>query len=398
MDCTIFISGSDFTSNGDRAVNVQAENLHLAVDNSNFTGSKTILSGGAINFVTSISPDTWQLCVNITKSRFHANSANNFGGVLHLSNTDPDRPYVCNIVSSVFTQNLVGNQGGALSIRQSNVSVIDSVFADNQAMWNDSSAAAIALSGVCNLPVLSNHNNYASGQLQSSIFGCIFSIANSTFTRNSALLTGGAIYAVLDGFIFSISQSHFVDNQLLAQGATIKADESLAARCSGGGTAIGVYPYTQGVGLSRLVIISQTTFSGNSGSSTRNPQAALAMQQLACLAIQDSTFDNNSAVSAGALYVDVVDGVSDLCSGNAESLPLLPGLVLYGPPLFDPFLTKPDHKPDPDTSAPPVPYLALTVDIRRTSFSNNRAINGNAGMSVIANCMCVSYYVCVLLL
>ena len=174
----------------------------------------------------------------------------------------PDRPYACNVESSNFTHNTVGNSGGALAIRQSNVSLVNSVFSDNQAVWNDSSAAAVSLSAVCNVPTLSNPNQYQSGQLTSSIFNCAFSIAGSNFTRNSALLTGGAVYAVLDGFILSITQSRFVDNELLAEGATATADASLAARSSGGGTAVSAYPYTLGVGVSPFVIISQTTFSG----------------------------------------------------------------------------------------------------------------------------------------
>ena len=280
---------------------------------------------------------------------------------------------------STFQQNTVGNQGGAVAIRQSNVSITDSSFSDNQAVWNDSSAGALALTALCNLPLVSDNNNYAFGQLTNNIFGCALSIVGSKFTRNSAVLTGGAIYAVLDGFIIMTSQSRFEGNQLLGDQATPDAEPSLAAKNTGGGTAVALYPFTQGVGLSQLLIVSQTTFSDNTGASLHLPQAALAVQQLACLAIQDSLFHNNSAAKAGALYVSGVDGETNLCSSNVETLPSIPGLILHGAPLFDPFLSKPNHKPKFNASAPASPPLALTVDIRGTKFSGNTAFSSNAG-------------------
>ena len=379
INCAIRIVRSIFVSNSDGAVAVGGNSFDMSVEDSNFTGNSASTIGGAIDLETQPSLDTWQLHANITSSTFHGNSANNQGGALHLTNKNPSRPYACNVHSSLFSENTVGEFAGALAIRQSNLSITDCGFVGNSAVWNDSDAGAVSLSAVCNAPTLQDQNGYASGQLTSSIFNCLFSIVGSNFTKNSALLTGGAVYAVLDGFIVMISQTRFEGNSLLAESATAEVDESLAARDSGGGTALALYAYTLGVGLSRFLIVSQTTFTGNTGSSTQNPQAALAMQQLACVAIQDSTFDSNSAGTVGALYIDVVDGTEDLCSGNAELLPVLPGLVQHGPPLFDPFLSKPE--PDPESSAPPVPPLALTVDIRGTNFSNNTAISGSSGKS-----------------
>ena len=380
IECIISIANSTFINNTDSsAVWVAGNNFHLRVSGSSFMENSATTSGGAIDFEIPPSLNTWPLYVNITSYRFLNNQANNFGGAFHLTNANPSRAFACNVDSSVFTQNSVGNQGGALALLQSNLSIADSSFAGNNAVRNDSSADAISLSAVCNSPILQDNNNFASAQLTSSIFACLLSILGSNFTTNSALSTGGAIYTALDGFVISVSQSRFEGNQLLGDGATADADESLAARDAGGGTAVALYPYTLGVGLSRLLIISQTIFSDNTGASPQLPQAALATQQLACLAIQDNVFQNNTAATGGAPYVLVVDGTDDLCSGNVENLPPLPGLVLHGPPLFDPFLSKPDHKPNPDTSAAPVPFLALIVDIRTTEFSQNTAFSGSAG-------------------
>ena len=387
IECIISLVNTTFINNSDSgAAWIVGENFHLRVDNSKFIQNVVSKKGGAIAFTVLPGLDTWQLHANITSSFFSNNQARNYGGAFALSNANPSRPVACNVTSSNFEHNTVGNQGGALSIRQSNVSITDSSFSNNQAVWNDSSAGALALSASCNSPIVSDNNNYTSGQLTTSIFGCLLSIVGSNFTRNSALLTSGAIYTVLDGFVIMTSQSRFQGNQLKGDQATPDADPSLAARDTGGGTAVALYPFTQGVGLSRLLIISQTTFSDNTGASLHLPQAALAVQQLACLAIQDSLFHNNSAATAGALYVSGVDGASDLCSGNIENLPSLPGLILHGAPLFDPFLSKPDHKPNPETSAPTSPPLALTVDIRATTFTDNTAFTSNAGQLHASDC------------
>ena len=380
LACVVSFTKTTFVNNTKAgAIWVQGKNFHLSVHDSIFTKNKARLAGGAIDFVVLSGVDTWQLDANITASRFSGNTARIYGGAVRLTNANPSRPFALNIGSSTFAGNLVGNQGGAFSVRQSNVSITGSSFSGNAAVWNDSSAGAFYLGAVCNSPIVRDDNNYAFGQLTSNIFPCLLSIASTNFSGDNAVLAGGAVYTVIDGFVILIAQSRFDGNHLSGSVPTADADASLAARSNGGGTAFSLQPHTIGVGLSRLLIVSQTFFLNNTGAGLHVPQAALATQQLACLAIQDSLFHSNSAASASAVFSGDVEGVSDLCSGSVENLPTLSMLVLHGPPLFDPFLSKPDHRPNPKTSAPAVPPLALVVDIRETAFVNNTAFSSNAG-------------------
>ena len=257
--------------------------------------------------------------------------------VVRFTNANPSRPFAFNINSSTFISNKGGKQGGALAICQSNVSIIDSWFFRNSAVSNDSSGGTLGFDALCNSAILKDRNYFANHTFQSSIYGCSLAVISTNFSQNSADVSGGVIYASFDGFVTLIAKSRFDSNHLSGSLPSADADPSLLARYKGGGTAVGLHPYTLGVGLSRLLIVSQTIFANNIGASAVIPQAALATQQLACLAIQDSLFHSNSAASANAVYSSGVEGSEDLCYSNTQSLAAMPALVLHGPPLFDPF-------------------------------------------------------------
>ena len=378
LACVISLSSTTFVNNTDiGAVWIGGKNFHLTIDDSNFTQSLSGLNGGAIEFLSFPGPDTWQLSANISASHFFGNQATGFGGAMRFTNANPSRPFTFNVHSSTFSSNLGGKQGGALAVRQSNVSISDSNFFRNSALSNDSSGGALAFDALCNSPILRDKNYFADHTFQSSIFGCSLHVIGTNFSQNRADVSGGAIYASFDGFVTLIAKSRFDSNHLFGGLPSADADPSLTVRYKGGGTAVALYPYTLGVGLSRLLIVSQTTFANNSGASAVLPQAALATQQLACLAIQDSLFHRNSAASASAVYSSGVDGTDDLCYTDTQILPTTPGLVLHGPPLF--------------TAQTSSVLSLLTVDIRGTTFTNNMAFSNIAGQPLLSLAQVASY-------
>ena len=378
LACIISLSSTAFVNNTDiGAVWIGGKKFHLSIEDSNFTKSFSGLNGGAIEFFSFPGPDTWQLTANISASRFSGNQATGFGGAMRFTNANPSRPFAFNVNSSTFISNKGGKQGGALAVRQSNVSISDSSFFGNSAVNNDSVGGALGFDALCNSPILKDRNYFANHTFQSSIFGCSLNIISTNFSQNIADVSGGAIYASFDGFVTLIAKSRFDSNHLSGSLPSADADSSLVVRNKGGGTAVGLYPYTLGVGLSRLLLVSQTTFANDSGASVVLPQAALATQQLACLAIQDSLFHSNSAASASAVYSSDVEGSEELCYANTQTFTTMPALELHGPSLSDPFTTA-TNLIAIDSQTYSVPSF-LTVDIRRTAFTNNTAFSSSAG-------------------
>ena len=270
---TVSISDSAFSGNsadekGGAIYNWQEGELSIA--NSSFSGNSAIWGGAIFNW--------HEAELSIGGSAFSGNSADDAGGaILHEEHGE------LSVSDSSFSGNSAGISGGAV-YSKGELSVSDSIFSGNSA---DREGGAIANGG--ELSVSINGNTF-SGNSADERGGAIvnwgeLSVSDSSFSSNSAGISGGAIYN-RSGTV-SINGNTFSGNS---------ADERGGAIHNEGGLSIG-----------------NSTFSGNSAIDGG------AIHNRGELSISDSTFNNNSADKAGgAIYEEEGEliMVNSIIAGN----------------------------------------------------------------------------------
>jgi CSLREA domain-containing protein len=236
---TIDGTGQTITIDGDDSFQVLQVNSGATLSLNSLTianGNQGAGDGGAIyNGGTSLT---------ITNCTFSGNSSNDdggtFGGAIFSSGGS-----VLTVDRSVFSSNSAGanGSGGAIAVLTGPISITNSVFSDNQA----------------------------------SIGGGIFqvdaentlTVGNSTFSNNSALSDGTANGGAIDCLSGTITNSNFIRNSATTNGGGVNCTN---AAISGSTFSGNVARFGGGIidGGDGLITVTNSTFSGNSGSGPDN--------------------------------------------------------------------------------------------------------------------------------
>ena len=196
-------AGALYSSNG----NINVSNC-IFTDNS--ICGDVYVKGGAIALF-----DGNSSLVNCTFTSNTANSGNSLGGALYCGNGN------VSITDSRFDKNSAVF-GAAFALENSNVTIINSKFLNNSAGHN---AGALYLDA-CNCEVVSSDfsNNHANYGGAICLYSSDMSVATSSFTNNTAL-SGGAIYSAWGNSI--VIGSNFTDNAAEQNGGALYSCDAI---------------------------------------------------------------------------------------------------------------------------------------------------------------------------
>ena len=394
-NCSFTIYHSSFTNNTNTAVHLITDGFDFDLQQSTFMGNSAADQGGAIVLGSLQSNNTnisKPLKATLTSSTFSGNTAGKQGGAVLISNQANLQAFVCTLTEVSVFNNSAGQLGGGLWFQQvSTLQIVSSSFTQNfisNGTEDGAAGGAFWIKASCAASV------NAQSLYSAAPFVCPLAITNSSFSNNTAPLSGGAFASRLDGYAVAISQSSFTSNQITAPG--------------GAGAAFSMTPLITGGGLSTLLVISQSNFTGNVAS---DALGCLSVQQVACIAIQSCVFDSNTASTGGAIFTTQVNSDESNCFNQALSLQTIPRPLLDAPALFDPL--SPEAAPEavreaavvaaPEGSSEPEaatePFSPVILDIRGSQFLNNSATGTTGGAmalgsvinaAAIVNCTFVS--------
>ncbi len=397
-NCSSTIHDSTFTNNTNTAVYLVTDGFDFDLQRSTFMGNSATDQGGAIvlgSLQSNNSNISKPLKATLTSSKFSGNTAGKQGGA-----SQTRQICICTLTDVSVFSNSAGQLGGGLWFQQvSTLQIVSSSFTQNfisngtedgaagGAFWTKASCAASV---------------NAQSVYSAAPFVCSLAITNSSFSNNTAPLNGGAFASRLNGYAVAISQSTFTSNEITASG--------------GAGAAFSMTPLIIGGGLSTLLVISQSNFTGNVAS---DALGCLNVQQVACIAIQSCIFDSNTASTGGAIFTTQVNSDESNCFNQALALQTIPRPLLDAPALFDPLSPEPapeaasaaapeaaqEAAPEaaPEGSSEPEaatePCSPVILDIRGSQFLNNSATGATGGAmalgsvinaTAIVNCTFVS--------
>ena len=334
-DCSFTIHNSTFTNNTNTAVYLVTDGFDFDLQHSTFMGNSATDQGGAIVLGSLQSNDTdisKPLKATLTSSTFSSNTAGKQGGAALISNQANLRAFICTLTDVSVFNNSAGQLGGGFWFQQvSTLQIVSSSFTQNfisNGTEDGAAGGAFWIKASCAASV------NAQSVYSAAPFVCSLAITNSSFSNNTAPLSGGAFVSRLDGYAVAISQSTFSGNQITA--------------ASGAGAAFSMIPLIIGGGLSTLLVISQSNFSGNVAS---EGFGCLNVQQVACIAIQSCVFDSNTASTGGAIFTTQVNSDESNCFNQALALQTIPRRLLDAPVLFDPL--SPGPAPEAASAAAP---------------------------------------------
>ena len=360
-------------------------------------------SGGAVQIQSTNQQTFPKWAQYLVSSSFYHNTAP-LGGAVYIS------PRNCNqtFLDSIFIGNVAHNdidsgEGGAISsvpvdvtrLGQSDLRLLKCLFQDN---WADDVGGAANSGGLSGMFVQTCQfiNNTAKfgqgggmhltaicpspkGADSSTAFslaqrGCEAAITDTVFVANRASQGGGAQLRV-DGFTLSMINATFMGNEALE-----------------GAGGVFVCPVTEN-GDGSIVLMSGMMFYNNTNyldvaptqvtaaapdgeQSTVATVGALGLLNMLCVAINNSTFDQNlglSASSAGALKVVGLSGSPSTCHDLVDGA--LPAGSQRNPPLFQPLRYLQHNSSDL--------LQPTSLDLRYTNFTNN--VGGIAGGMYLHN-------------
>ncbi len=203
---TVTVTGSTFTGS-DANTGGAISAIFITLTNSTFTDNDALSYGGAIN--------AW-VAATVTNSTFTNNDADDDGGAI-VANT-------VTVTNSTFTNNSAAVNGGAIAA--ATVTVTGSTFNEN----SSESGGAVRASSTATVTRSNFTNNSAAvgGAISVSSMGpTITTVTGSTFTNNDAEIVGGAINA--DDSV-TITSSSFAGNDAGVEGGAIHASTAAISR------------------------------------------------------------------------------------------------------------------------------------------------------------------------
>jgi predicted outer membrane repeat protein len=210
------------SSNGGGAI-YRGSGGDLTVTGGEFSGNNSLSYGGAI--ASSASP------VVISGATFDANTAASDGGAIFAGGGTN-----ASLNDSQFTGNTAGAGGGAIYMSIGNLGLVRSVLTNNQAPAGAGGALYLgnASYNIYESVLANNQASDQGGGLRSFALGTSGTIRNSTFSGNSAGISGGNLYH--DIGTLNITNATFVGGpggNLAAVGGTVTAVNTVV---TGGGT------------------------------------------------------------------------------------------------------------------------------------------------------------------
>ena len=392
-NCSLGIYDSTFTNNTNTAVYLVTDGFDLDLQQSMFVGNSAADQGCAVVLGSLQANNTniaKPLKATLTSSTLSGNTAGKQGGAVLISNQANLRAFMCTLTEVSVFNNSAGQLGGGFWFQQvSTLQIVSSSFLQNFiSNGTEGAAAAGAFWIKASCPASVN----AQSVYSAAPFVCTLAITNSSFSNNTAPLNGGAFASRLDGYAVAISQSSFTSNQITAAG--------------GAGAAISMTPLIFGGGLSTVLVISQSNFTGNVASDSLG---CLSVQQVACIAIQRCIFDSNTASTGGAIFTTQVNSDESNCFNQALTLQNIPRPLTDAPALFDPLSPEPAPEPAseadsaatsetaqeaalkaaPEGSSEPEaaakPFSPVILDIRGSQFLNKSATGTTGGAMALGS-------------
>ncbi len=384
--CSFTIYNSSFTNNTNTAVYLVTDGFDFDLQRSMFVGTSAADQGGAIILGSLQSNNTniaKPLKATLTSSTFSGNTAGKQGGAVLISNQADLRAFTCTLTDVSVFNNSAGQLSGGFWFQQvSTLQMVSSSFTQNfisNGTEDGAAAGALWIKASCAASV------NAQSVYSAAPFVCTLAITNSSFSNNTAPLSGGAFASRPDGYAVAISQSSFTSNQITASG--------------GAGAAFSMTPLIIGGGLSTLLVISQSNFTGNVASDSLG---CLSVQQFACIAIQSCIFDSNTASTGGAIFTTQVNSDESNCFNQALALQTISRPLLNAPALFDPLSPEaaseaasaaaaaaaaqeaaPEGFLEPEAATEP--FSPVILDIRGSYFLNHSATGTTGGAMALGS-------------
>ncbi len=209
VDSNLSITGAYFTDHlaGSNGGVLHGANSTVMIEDSNFSGNQSAYQGAGCKLEDSNA--------TISNSFFNSHGAGSNGGVIHVSNAElkvresifslnysdywggvilAERAVIEISDSSLFENN--ASTGGTIHCSDSNLTILDSNFSENQSVYAGGSIASVNSNIHANRGIFSKNlvtSNNGGGSINGQ-YGSIV-LSQCTFDQNQAPLDGGAIYA-----------------------------------------------------------------------------------------------------------------------------------------------------------------------------------------------------------
>uniref|UniRef100_UPI0037DD071B beta strand repeat-containing protein n=2 Tax=Methanobrevibacter smithii TaxID=2173 RepID=UPI0037DD071B len=380
-DCTLTVSGSNFTNNiknyknGDRLVGavatigdatisdsyfvnnagrwggaISATGAELRKNSSTLTVSNTIFKDNSALYAGAVY--IWGSNYNIADCVFDNNTAfgkgnmtpnNNNGGALVVSQVSRfNEPITGTISGSKFTNNKA-QYGGAAYFNKGFVTITDSVFENNVATA-EGGAVDFSHASVKDLVVSINNSSFVGNK--APVAGAIFTnvdskITNSNFTKNTAS-KGGAVLNE-NGAKLTVDNSTFKDNAADSYGVAVFNNGELVVSDSVFDSNDIVNRGSAGVDYGGAAIynwenakldISKSNFTNNIKNYVNGDRLVGAVTTIGNATISDSYFVNNSGRWGGALAATGGVSGSAINTIDVDGTKFVNNTALYGGAMF----------------------------------------------------------------
>lgn len=214
---TFTVSNSTFTNNTAAIGNAGAirSGGNFTLTNSTFTNNSSTMNGGAIWHTTN--------SLSISNSTFNGNNSPGAigGGAIYVVSASG----TTTINNTNFTNQTAASAGGGIYIGTANVELNGGAFTNNTATGN---GGAISVAAGSTLTIgntggvnFSNNTTSASGGAVYYNGASLFSVNNSTFQNNTALVNGGALMVANALSSLNVSGSTFTGNTAQDDGGAI---------------------------------------------------------------------------------------------------------------------------------------------------------------------------------
>ena len=271
-------------SDSGSAITVELPNLignspTITIEHTNFTNNSGSSRGGAIQASGGLTLAVVNCYFNNNTAKVHSGGAINY-----------NRGEYMVVINSTFTNN-IGNNGGAIDAICKHLSIVNSIFKDNKALYGSGGAINLPYMNI-NITVFNSYfinNNAENGLFRGSSGGAIYlrrsrsiNITSSAFINNTATHCG-VLDVQRDVFHKRVTFNTSIFDQNRATG------EPLTDKISGGVICI----------RNASIIVLNSTFSHNSAAGN----AGVIQVEGSTVEVNRSTFNRNMARGDGGVFI-----------------------------------------------------------------------------------------------